>query len=58
MQMITCSAVISACGQAMQLFDEMWQQGLQPEVITDNALAAFDRPGRRFCAIAVTELQY
>ena len=42
----------------MQLFDEMWQQGLQPEVITDNALAAFDRPGRRFCAIAVTELQY
>ena len=40
MQMITCSVVISACGQAMQLFDEMWQQGLQPEVITYNALAA------------------
>ena len=40
MQTITCSAVISACGQAMQLVAQMWLQGLQPEVITYNALAA------------------
>ena len=52
--MITYSVVISACGKcgmperALQLFDELQQQGLEPNVITYTAVISANGRTLRF----------